>query len=989
MEDSIFKKLYKQLNPAQKEAVDIVEGPVMVVAGPGTGKTQILTLRIANILKETQVEPENILALTFTEHAASSMRRRLAEIIGSQAYRVRISTFHGFCNEIIKSYPEEFPHIIGAINITKPEQIQIIEQLIEMLPLKELKPFGDPLYYLQSLISSIEQLKREGIDPERYLKLVEDEKKYFDLIDDLYHDKGAHKGKMKGDYQKLFKTIVKNQEAAIVYDAYQKKLRKKKLYDYSDMIMEVMQALSVNGDLLLNLQEQYQYFLVDEHQDTNNAQNKILELLCNFHPSPNLFVVGDEKQAIFRFQGASLENFTYFKKLYRDAKLVILDNNYRSTQAILNVAENIIPGQKKLQADTKQLGRKIKLHEFSNVQSENYFLARDIQSKIAEGVVPGSIAILYRDNRDALPIAWVLEKFSTPFSIESDQNILNDKQIRKLIMLIELTNDIGSEKKIVDALHIDFLKVAPLDIYKLSDYARKNKVMIQDAMRSGKILASLGLESADIIEELYKKLSGWAILAKNDNITEFFEKLINESGFLGYILASKSVEALEKVNLFYDELKVFVERHKDADLEKFCQYLHLLKEHNVLIKRVMVGNKEAVHLMTAHKSKGLEFDYVYIVNAYDGHWGNKRKFEPIQLISSVFSISHSHLQHDQNDDERRVFYVALTRAKKEVAITYSATGIDGREQIVSQFVSEIDPVLIDSVNISGYEKDLKKDLSTIFASSKNSGVDIKSKDFIRQLFMDRGLSVTALNNYLKCPWNYFYNNLLRIPRAKSASQMYGTAVHAALKDFFEKLRTKSVGKDFLLEKFNFYAGKESFGSNEMGGILEKGHKALGGYCENYQNSWHKNNLLEFSIRGVELSPEIRLTGAIDKIEVLNPSNEVIVVDYKTSKPKSRSEIEGMTKYSNGDIKRQLIFYNLLLNNFADGKYKMVSGDIDFVEPDDRGNYKKERFEITKSEVSDLEELIRRTGNEILNLSFWDQECDDAKCEFCDLREMMA
>ena len=365
MEDSIFKKLYKQLNPAQKEAVDIVEGPVMVVAGPGTGKTQILTLRIANILKETQVEPENILAFTFTEHAASSMRRRLAEIIGSQAYRVRISTFHGFCNEIIKSYPEEFPHIIGAINITKPEQIQIIEQLIEMLPLKELKPFGDPLYYLQSLISSIEQLKREGINPERYLKLVEDEKKYFDLIDDLYHDKGAHKGKMKGDYQKLFKTIVKNQEAAIVYDAYQKKLRKKKLYDYSDMIMEVMQALSVNGDLLLNLQEQYQYFLVDEHQDTNNAQNKILELLCNFHPSPNLFVVGDEKQAIFRFQGASLENFTYFKKLYRDAKLVILDNNYRSTQAILNVAENIIPGQKKLQADTKQLGRKIKLHEFS------------------------------------------------------------------------------------------------------------------------------------------------------------------------------------------------------------------------------------------------------------------------------------------------------------------------------------------------------------------------------------------------------------------------------------------------------------------------------------------------------------------------------------------------------------------------------------------------------------------------------------------------
>lgn len=234
-----FNELYLKLNPAQKEAVDAIEGPVMVVAGPGTGKTQILTLRIANILRKTDTQPENILALTFTESGTTSMRKRLVEIIGSPAYGVVINTFHGFCNDVIKNYPEEFPRIIGSQNITEIDQVRVLESIIDSLPLKELKPFGDTFYYLRATLSNINKLKQEGINTGKFSEIVKKEEIDFHKIEDLYHVKGAHAGKMKGEYQKLLKQIEKNKELVSIFDEYQKELARRRYYDYSDMIMEV------------------------------------------------------------------------------------------------------------------------------------------------------------------------------------------------------------------------------------------------------------------------------------------------------------------------------------------------------------------------------------------------------------------------------------------------------------------------------------------------------------------------------------------------------------------------------------------------------------------------------------------------------------------------------------------------------------------------------------------------------------------------------
>lgn len=985
-----FAESYQKLNPQQKLAVDTVEGPVMVVAGPGTGKTQILTLRIANILRQTHIKPENILALTFTESGVASMRRRLVEIIGSPAYSVVINTFHGFCEGIIKDNPGSFPRVIGSQSITEVDQARILENIITRLPLKELKPFGDTFYYLRAALSAVNELKREAVDSEKFTRTAAEELEAFDGIEDLYYEKGAHKGKMKGDYQKLQKKILKNLELAEIYAEYQKELESAKLYDYSDMIMEVLGVLAKSSDLLLILQEQYQYFLVDEHQDTNNAQNKILELLCNFHPNPNIFVVGDEKQAIFRFQGASLENFSYFKKLYPGATLVALEHNYRSTQAILDSAHSLLAGEKALKANVKHDNEKIGLYAFSRPEVEYLFLGKDINAKLSRGVPPDEIAVLYRDNKDAFPVARMLEKAGVPFVIQSDQDILSDPDIRKLIALLRAVNEFGSPDVFLEVLHIDFLGIDPLDIYKLIEYSNSRRIPALDVAKGVLRIEGLKLEFPERIHDFYKKLSGWAIAAKNNELAPVFEEVVRESGFLAHIIKSPEVaEKLDKLNGLFDEIKKMVEAHRDARLADFFEYLGILKEHDVLVKKSHSASlAKKVRLMTAHRSKGMEFEHVYIIDAYDGHWGNKRRSNLLSLPSQVFSLTDKISEPNPNDDERRLFYVALTRAKKSVTITYAKQSGSGREQLPCQFTQEIKPELIENKDGGVYEKDFEDHKELVFAAPQKSGVNIKDKEFIREIFAHHGFSVTALNNYLACPWKFFYTNLLRIPKAKSKHQMYGTAVHNSLKDFFDNCSEGVPPKDFLLDKFSYYLDREPLNKHDFKEAFAKGVKSLGGYYDLYNSSWRTRVLTEFDIAGVMLD-DIRLTGKIDKIEFLGDGSEVNVVDYKTGKPKTRGEIEGSTANSNGDIKRQLTFYNLLLNKHADGKYKMTSGDIDFVEPDDKNKYKKESFSILKEEINELEGLIKKTAHEILELEFWEKRCDDKDCEYCALRDMMA
>ncbi len=986
-----FEEAYENLNPEQKAAVDTIDGPVMVIAGPGTGKTQILTLRIANILARTDAPADAILALAFTEAAAANMRRRLVSLIGSRGYYVNIHTFHGFANRLIQENPERFPVIMGAENAADVDQIGILRDILREGEFQDLTPFGDPFHYVPGILGAIRKLKSEGWNPEKLAARLEEEKKEFARIPDLYHEKGAYKGKMKGEYRERLADLTRNQELARIFGEYERELRARKLYDYEDMILLASAALAQDEDFLLAVQEKYQYLLVDEHQDTNGAQNRILELLASFHAEPNLFVVGDEKQAIFRFQGASLENFLYFKQKYPGVRLVNLARNYRSSQSILDSAQSLIEKntatlKAPLTAVREKPPRPIEVVAFGLPEAELLFAAERIKEKMAAGVPPDQIAVLFRENREALPLADILEKQGIPFAIESDQDILKDEEIRKLLLLLEAIEAFGADEKLAEVLHIDFLEVEPLDIYKLVEKRESRRVSLYGLLARPERLQALDLLRPEVLTGLYAKLARWKKDSRNRNFLEFFEKIVRESGFLAHLLADLprgGYEKTEKLMTLFGEIRKMVGSRGDYRLADFIKHLEILREHKVPIRGKFSRPMGAVRLMTAHRAKGLEFDAVIIIGARDGGWGNRRNREAFAL---PFETSFDATGLERNEDERRLFYMALTRARDEVAVTYATRGADGREQVPSQFLGEIASELKLERAGTDTEERLLADRGMLFAPRRTAAPGPADAEFLSELFRTRGLHATGLNAYLKCPWIYFYNHLVRIPRAQSRFQAYGNSTHAALQDLFEKRRQgEPADGKFLAARFAEHLARYPLKTEDKAAILAQGQKVLPGYYAAREKEWNWNALTELKVNAI--LEDIPLKGNLDKVELL-ADGEVAVVDYKTKAPRSRAWIEGKTKDSTGDYKRQLTFYKLLLDLYPERKFRMARGTIDFIEPNDSGKFKQETFEITSAETAELADTVRRVAADIRNLRFWDKKCEDEGCEYCALRRMM-
>jgi DNA helicase-2/ATP-dependent DNA helicase PcrA len=1026
-----FETRYRALNPEQRQAVDTLKGPVMVIAGPGTGKTEVLTMRIANILRQGKdgravVVPEKILALTFTESGAASMRRRLVELIGADAYRVEISTFHGFANRIIRDYPDYFPTIIGATSITEIEQVGILRRLLDTLPLDNLRPFGDRYYHMRAILGAINELKQQGVPPELFSIIAADAKKEFYENPDLTNQSGKFEGKMKGKYVTKSKQVERNVELAIVYAEYQKVLAAGRHYDYSDMIMYVALALAHDDELTQVLQFAYEYFLVDEHQDTNDAQNKIIELIAGANNHPNLFVVGDEKQAIYRFQGASLENFHYFRDHYKDVVLITLRENYRSTQALLDAAQSVSPREIALVAKAGHEEIPAHLAVLSSPAVEYYFVARKIRELIEgtggmEPVKAEEIAVLYHNNKDVVPIAAMLERQKILFNIESNQDVLGDEEIKKLVRVLRAVQHFGNDVWLAEALHVDFLGIPPIDVYKLSAYAFKERRRMYEVMQYPAGLAAAGVSEAAraAYEKLFHELSEWKRAAKNRGAAEAFEMIVYQSGFIQALLGHPSAtEKLAKLHALFDLLKSLIEQQRNYRLDDFFGYLDLMEEHDIAIRgRDASRSPGRVRLMTAHGSKGLEFDYVFIINAVDRKWGSRTHKESIKLPAKIYrgvraSADATRDDEDEasdNADERNVFYVALTRARKEVFITMPRVDRDAKEQLPTQFIAALKEDILTSLDVSSYEKDFAEhrveiEFAPVPAAAYGTKMpELKDKEFLNGIFASQGISVTALNNYLECPWAYFYRNLVRIPEAPNKNLSFGNAVHAALKSYFDAFDAgEDRGKAYMIKRFEEALAREPIKESEYEEALAKGRRALPIFYDTYRAAWSPRALNEVRIDALPLDDGTLINGKLDRIEFLDTpgikdgagiaessgvSREAVrVIDYKTGKPKTRNDIEGLTASSDGNYKRQLVFYKLLLDK--EGKRDMKDGVIQFIEPDDRGAMHREEFAITAGEVKALEKLVVDVAREILDLSFWDKGCHKPDCKYCDLRKGM-
>lgn len=1055
-----FEALYKKLNKEQRKAVDTIEGPAMVMAGPGTGKTQVLSMRIANILKTTQMDPWNILCLTFTESGAVAMRERLFSIIGTPAYYVSIHTFHSFCNEIIQENPEIFAWTRNVQVISDIERILIFRSIINKLSSRSpLKPFGDPYFYFNDVMGNIKDLKREDISPQQFVEIIKSLKSciessqkdvevflalspkerthekcasindallaaakhanlpksmqallhhFFDLYEEELNGaegsretskaRTAYKNNVKKWWQKSLDTLPRQEAVAHVYKEYQVALKRDGRLDFEDMIIKVVEELKKNDALLAKYQEQFQYILVDEYQDTNGAQNDVVDLLSSFDDTPNVFVVGDDKQSIYRFQGASLSNMLHFYEKYKESISVIsLQENYRSTQTILDAASGVISHNKEsvaryvpgviqeLKAASGRQEERITAHTFDSSDAEHYFIASRAKELIAAGVTPQEIAILYRKNKDGAGLLPLLQRLGVPARLEMGENVLEDHIVQQWIMLLTFLAKRGSDDILAHILHYAWWHLPAVDTLKAIHYAMTKRLGLYAVLASANHLRAAEVEHVSAFQEFSTRLATWHADAVQLSLQLALEKIVVESHFLDHVMENDGqAAALRKVTTLLAEGKSLQMEHRDFKLTDFIEHLSLLKEHNVsLLSEPWQSKQQAVRLMSAHKAKGLEFEHVFIMRLNDRHWGNTREPNKAPLPAGLVKYDYV-VASDNNEDERRLFYVALTRGKQHIYLTRAKHSETGRAAVPAIFLHEIpaELVAIDTTQETDADSLLRL-TTTLLAPIPHTSSD-EARDYIASLLDGYVMSVTHLNNYLDCPRKFYFRNLLQLPMAKTKSLAMGSAVHDGLYELFVAINESGnvPPQEFVIKAFEIALQRQLLSSVDMAHALEQGRHIVSVYYEHYKQEFYPHTLLEydFAPHHVQING-MRITGKIDKIEIIDAKNKKInVVDYKTGNVE-----RGLKKLQpGGDYRRQLIFYQLLCNEAPRFAYDMVSAEIDFVEGNAKEVFMKKKIEVTKEELGELKSTIALVGKEIYELKFLDPAagCGKKECEYC-------
>ncbi len=969
MEQKFLEK-YEILNTEQKQAVDTIEGPVFVMAGPGTGKTQILTLRIANILRTAAgIEPENILALTFTNAAAYNMRERLATFTGPEiAHRVHISTFHSFAEEMMKRYADLFERSQPTRLVSGVEQVEIIEKLLDRVSTKSFSVFKRRNTTLGAIVSALGKIKSEGLTPDEFREHVL-ARYELDLASDDIRYKRKYGEYNAGDIKpselaKLNRKRDKNLDLALIYEAYRDELASRSLYDHSDIILRMVHELSEgSSSFKAELQEQFQYILVDEHQDTNDGQNAIIEQLID-HPMwesrPNLFVVGDAKQAIYRFAGASEESYTRLLSLLRDPLVIHLEKNYRSSQEVLDYAHGLIQKsdhhktELELDAFFDYQGD-IAYREFSNDKMELLWVVQDIKARIEKGEDPSGIAILYRNNKDADDLRRLLDIYALLYRDFSRKNILKDPDIQKLFYLLLAVDRPTDNESLAKALFIDFLPFDVFDVERILDRSRNAKGeynrSIITILEDEKFLTSIGVTEErrkpyrDFVEFLRRSKRA----SEEGDALSFLSDFVRESGFLNYILGHpQSVLALQKLEKLFDELKKESFARGEFSFKDSIHYLMTMKRYNMSLD-VVDTLGEGIQLMTFHGSKGLEFDTVYIVRAL------KKKSQ-----SSEISLPFGDFKDGVIEDERRLFYVALTRARKNCLISSYLLNEEGREKARLMHIDEMDG--LSRIDMSAWEKEHRLDGAKFFAVSYEHLTSLVDPEYLRQKFFQNNLSVSALNNYVESPLKYFFRNLIYLPEARSPFLDKGNLVHETLEQYFNScLKDQTIlGKDVLEQSFKKVLANNSRYEEHRDIAWE----ILSLYFDHYADSFEipienekRINRIPFELEGGET---LFLSGVMDKI-TMNDEGEITVWDYKTGKAYSE-----MSKERKKKIHHQAAFYKLLLQHAFNGKYNFHRAVFDFVEPNAHGEYERKEFSLTQADVDEVREIISKLAQKILD-----------------------
>ena len=1011
-----FLEALKKLNPAQQEAVSSIEGPVLVVAGPGTGKTHILTARIGRILLETDALAHNILCLTFTDAGVNAMRERLLELIGPEAHRVHIYTFHSFCNSVIKDNLELFGrHDLEPLSdLERVEMIRsILDDIAESNPLKQGR--RDIYFFESQLYELFKQIKSEGWTVEHvhsnintYLENLADDPSF------VYqrNTPSAKKGDLKEWKIKEATEKMDRLRAAVdLYPKYVDLMDEKRRYDFDDMILWVLDAFEKHESLLRTYQEQYLYFLVDEYQDTNGAQNQIIQQLIAYWKNPNIFIVGDDDQSIFEFQGARLKNLVDFYQQYQaELKLVLLQDNYRSSQHILDLSKILIDHNTKrivnelgdidktLSAKNETvatLNVKPTICVYSNRLQEEADIVHQIE-KLYQAKIPlDEIAVIYAKHKQIKNIISLLDKKGIPYNTKKRVNILDlplIQNVRSILEYIytEYRRPHSGELLLFKIMHFNFIGINLLDLTKLSVYLAKfeNKIPWREAIADENLLLELGLKNPAKVLQFAALLNELIAAYSNYTLPVLIERVINRSGLLTFILTDvEKVWKLQVIKTFFDFIEKETDKNPRQQLKRLLDTLTNMDANKLALGiNKSVYAEDGVNLLTAHSSKGLEFEYVFMLNCIKDNWepaSNSSRFR--FPLPTTLTLSG---EEDALEARRRLFYVSMTRAKKELYLSYAIKDDAKKKTQRAVFVDEILEASEKSVVI---EKELTTDQlidihALLLLETKQPVIPANDKAVVSELLKNFSVSVSSLNRFLQCPLSFYYEYVLRVPTTSSEAASYGTAMHYALKRLFDKMlldesKVFPSEHDFLLFFDNeMKRQRGNFSKKEYDRRLQMGHINLPKYYQSYINDWQKNVQIEHAIRNVEMNG-VPLNGTIDKVEVLG-EGKVHIVDYKTGSTRDAKLKPPTDKKPLGGLYwRQLIFYKILYAEYRGNKGEASSGEIAYLEPDTQGNFLNKRIEIDIKGTELVKQMIVDSYQKIMRHEFY-EGCGESTCIWC-------
>lgn len=933
-----FESAYSRLNTAQKLAVDTIYGPVAVIAWPGTGKTQLLTLRIANILTKTDIGPRNILALTYTEAGSFAMRERLRSFIGTDALRVNIETFHWFCKWLIdEEYPERFVRSPGMKMLEELDARRMVAKLLLDGDYAYLKPRHDPELYMGDVIRIVGQLKREGISPEFFRNKIDEAIADLPSNEDLHYKKDSKwwkKWDRKAEYADAEQRLLRQRELTYLYNAYEKALEAESRYDYDDMILMVRNQLRDDPQFLALIREQYQFIMVDEFQDTNGLQSSIVDFIMDGQEQPNILVVGDDEQSIYRFQGAVMENILNFCDKYRDKWLVVipLTENYRSTQTILDASREVIRNNseslekalnldKHLSKNANISEKKIRLIVPPDPQIEIASMTERMRELHESGISWSEMAVIYRKNSNPVHLVEYLRREKIPFHKQKGENLLHHPEAQKIMKTLKIIDNSYQNELFWEVMLFDFWW---LDLHYLLSLQSKLRVANGEYKRS---LFQAFLEEGDMfVRGVTQRIMRFTQDASNKTLVQFFESFLESSGYRSYTLQQEDkIERLSILNSFFDEIKTFASLHPESTLKEFITYMTDL-DHYWLSPTTQPIRMEsdAIELMTAHGSKWLEFQAVFLYDATSKNWESSRDPSKLSITISLFEkhiIDKWEKKNQKLEEERRLWYVAMTRAKEHLII--SASDNEDMRLKPSAFIAEIPGTFVthESSNTIDPVKIIIAQTTPLPAIDWSEATRVE----LGKRAKNYDLSVTALNTWIKSPKEFLEKYLIRQPAGKMPSASFGTAVHvwlAFIGEYFNEYSSLPE-KDVWMKKIEQTLYHEILTKKEQEDFLKKTEEVIENYLSKKNCPLAAKALIEerFGWKKVVVSG-MRLTGVFDRVENLHDGT-MQVVDFKTGKPdKGKEQLT--------DYERQLYFYRLLWDGSNQNKI-LSRGALDFVE----------------------------------------------------------